>query len=225
MLRQKEELQELQAAALTTEKAVHDLGFDPVEQEMLLRERRALSKAEETFRQISSKIAHEAEIRERLGQAEKSVAELEADLLKTGEQLASLGYSGERHEADRLALASADADLSAARKEASGREVQLGVLQGDLQRLERDALRKKECEAELSGVSRRLQVVEVTRALVNRFMDHILVRIRDDIAASAGEILEEVSGKYSILKIDDDFNILVEDGASSIPSPATQAGR
>ena len=217
MLRQKEELQELQAAALTTEKAVHDLGFDPVEQEMLLRERRALSKAEETFRQISSKIAHEAEIRERLGQAEKSVAELEADLLKTGEQLATLGYSGERHEAARLALASADADLSAARKEASGREVQLGVLQGDLQRLERDALRKKECEAELSGVSRRLQVVEVTRALVNRFMDHILVRIRDDIAASAGEILDEVSGKYSILKIDDDFNILVEDGGEFYP--------
>jgi exonuclease SbcC len=48
-------------------------------------------------------------------------------------------------------------------------------------------------------------------------MDQVLIRIKKDIARTAGEILEEVSDKYSLLKIDDDFNILVEDGGDYYP--------
>ena len=53
--------------------------------------------------------------------------------------------------------------------------------------------------------------------LVNGFMDQVLIRVKNDIARAAGEILEEVSGKYSLLKIDDDFNIQVEDGGEFYP--------
>jgi exonuclease SbcC len=84
-------------------------------------------------------------------------------------------------------------------------------------RLRKDAKRKKEFEQELAVLNRRLEVVDTTRSLVNRFMDHILVRIRSEIVRTAGEILEEVSGKYSLLKIDDDFNIMVEDEGEYYP--------
>jgi len=66
-------------------------------------------------------------------------------------------------------------------------------------------------------VARKLEVVDTTRSLVIGFMDQVLLRVKKDIAKTAGEILDEVSGKYSLLKIDDDFNILVEDGGEYYP--------
>ena len=41
--------------------------------------------------------------------------------------------------------------------------------------------------------------------------------VKDAISQTAGEILEEISGKYSLLKFDEDFNILVEDGGDFYP--------
>lgn len=69
----------------------------------------------------------------------------------------------------------------------------------------------------LEEISMKLEVVEMTRGLVNDFMDQVLIRVKNDIAKAASEILEEVSGKYSLLKIDDDFNIQVEDGGNYYP--------
>ena len=147
----------------------------------------------------------------------EDLSKLESELSEAKNQIFSLGYSKELHRAIRTALDDAEASLEAARKETSSSEVRLRVLESDLQRLEGDAERKKEYEKELAETNRKLQVVDVTRSVVNRFMDHILIRIRDDIAYTAGLILEEVSGKYSLLKIDDDFNILVEDGGEYYP--------
>ncbi len=65
----------------------------------------------------------------------------------------------------------------------------------------------------LAGVERQPEVVETVNGQVNRFMDQVLIRIKNDIARAAGDILDEVSGKYSRIKIDDDFNILVEDAS------------
>ena len=74
-----------------------------------------------------------------------------------------------------------------------------------------------EYESDLAAIRRRLEVVDTTRNIINRFMDQVLIRVKNDIARTAGEILEEVSGKYSLLKIDDDFNIQVEDGGEWYP--------
>ena len=84
-------------------------------------------------------------------------------------------------------------------------------------RVKAEAVRKKDHESDLAVISRRLQVVDTTRNIINRFLDQVFIRVKNDIARSAGEILEEVSGKYSLLKIDDDFNIQVEDGGNYYP--------
>lgn len=210
-------LDKLENAIKSIQGSIEELGFDPAEHDSLSQEGGALAKAGETAQQIRLKIASEKEIRERLDDASFGLAKLEADLSESKKQIFLLGYSSELHKAVKAALDSAEASLEAARKETSSSEVRLRVLESDLQRLKGDAGRKKEYEKELAEASRKLQVVDVTKSVVNRFMDHILIRIRDDIAHTAGMILEDVSGKYSLLKIDDDFNILVEDGGEYYP--------
>lgn len=142
---------------------------------------------------------------------------LSADFASIEEKLAALGYSEEKHISAKLALKDAQARLDAAKEEVLRWQVRLKVLEKEMEWLRIEAKRKEELERELSKITKQLQVVETTRTLINRFVDHILVRIREEIARTAGRILDEVTGKYSTLIIDDDFNILVEDGGSFYP--------
>ncbi|MFB3764703.1 MAG: AAA family ATPase [Methanotrichaceae archaeon] len=213
----KSDLKKLENTIKSIQGSIEDLGFDPAEYDSLSHESRTLAKAEETAQQIRLKIASEEELRERLADAMEDLTRLKSELSEIKKQIFSLGYSSELHQAVKKALDDVQASLEAARKETSNSEIRLRVLESDLQRLEGDAGRKKVYEKELAETGKKLQVVDVTKSVVNSFMDHILIRIRDDIAYTAGLILEEVSGKYSLLKIDDDFNILVEDGGEYYP--------
>jgi exonuclease SbcC len=162
-------------------------------------------------------MAAEPEIRTKLNDAVSALNDLQSDLFDKREQFKALDYSEAQHSSAIQALDDFEKRLEAARKEASNKQVDLGILEGESERLCKNAQRKKDYERELFVISRNLEVVDATRSLVNRFMDYVLIRIRSEIVHIAGEILEEVSGKYSLLKIDDDFNILVEDGGEYYP--------
>lgn len=210
-------LDKISLARADLDRSIADLGFDPADYERQMAERKDLAGAEEKASRIRISIASEPEIIERLEEIRSALSKLGKEAASGREELASLGYDQELHKAARLALVQAESALELARKEASSSLVQLGVLDGEMRRLGEDARRKNAYELELSGLNTRMQVVDSTRSLVNRFMDQILVRIRDEIAQEAGRILDEVTGKYSTLIIDENFNILVEDGGSFYP--------
>jgi exonuclease SbcC len=213
----KAELERLGAAAAGLQRARRELGFDPAKHESLVGERRSLARIEERAQELRIKIANEPEARQRLEEARAAMARLESELKEETEKLKILGYREEGYSAAKQALAGAEEGLEATRRERSERQVRLGVLESEQERLRREAEKKREHEEEISAIDRRLLVVENTRGLVNRFMDQVLIRIRDEIAKEAGRILDEVTGKYSSLMIDDDFNILVEDGGAFYP--------
>ncbi|NYT01617.1 MAG: SMC family ATPase, partial [Methanosarcinales archaeon] len=214
---QREDLEGLKASCRDLGGEVASLGFDPREHDLHSEEMRSLAPAESRAQQIRLVMAGEEESRQRLAEARQALEALDRDMQEHKEKLQSLDYSPDQHQAARQQALEAEAALDGARQAASERRVRLGVLQGDKARLQGDLARRKECRAQLSSLGQRMQVVESTRSLVNRFMDQVLIRIRDDIATSAGRILDEVTGKYSLLKIDDDFNIMVEDGGEYYP--------
>jgi len=193
------------------------LGYDPKEYESLFKETRELASSESENQKISLVLAGEGEARERLAAANASFERLDSDLREIRQQVDLLAYSKEEHERARVALASAKEELERARKSVSELQVQMGVLLAKKERLVQEAQRKVELESSCNQLSRRLEVVDVTRDLLNSFMDQVLIRVKNDIVKTAGEILEEVSGKYSLLKIDDDFNIQVEDAGAYYP--------
>ncbi len=214
---QQRELNRLVQALQEQRRSLEALGFDPSEHDALQKERKALAHAEEAAQKIRLRLATEPDIRRRLAEAVADLTTLEKDLAAAEEQLKALGYSSEAHEAARQRLAGAETEQEKARKDVSEKKIRLGILKSGLERLQFLSRRKKEHEKALGEVSRRLEVVDTARGLVNMFMDQVLIRVKNEIARTAGEILEEVSGKYSLLKIDDDFNILVEDGGEYYP--------
>lgn len=214
---QRSAVQRLQEALKELQEQLEALEFDPQEYEELLLERKSLAGAEEEANRIRIRLAAEPEIIKRLHEAAFALESLEKDLAGAKRELMALGYSRVAHEAAAKALTESEKDLEGMRKEVSRKSENLAILNSDLSRLKGDARRKRDYEKALSEVNRRLEVIDTTRGLTNGFMDQVLIRVKNDIARTAGEILEEVSGKYSLLKIDDDFNILVEDGSEFYP--------
>ena len=217
ILAQRSELDGLRLSLQKISCEVKTLDFDQVGYESLTQEKKTLLNAEEEARRIALKTAVESDIRSRLESAIVEYSRYDAELKDARGKLEELGYSEEVHQSAKKALVEAEITLEDARKEVSERNVHLALMERELSRLKAEAVRKKNLEREFSVLGRRLEVVDTARSLVNRFMDQVLLRVKDDIARTAGEILEEVSGKYSLLKIDDDFNIMVEDGGEYYP--------
>ena len=217
VLAQRSELDGLRSSLHKLSVEVKILGFDQVGYDSLMLEQNRLLKAEEESRRIGLKTAAESDVKSRLQAATMELSRYEAELKDARGRLEELRYSEEIHQSAKKALVETEVALDAARKEVSDRKVHLALLERELSRLKAETARKKDLEKEISALGLRLEVVDTARSLVNRFMDQVLLRAKDDIARTAGEILEEVSGKYSLLKIDDDFNILVEDGGEYYP--------
>ena len=217
IIQQELERERLAHALQVLQNSHDELGFNPIEYNALHKERRDLGTAEEEAQRIRVMIAAEPEMQKSLTRALATLDDLEKDLSKAREMLNSLAYSPSEHETARLTLAEMEEELELARKVVSEKKVQMGILKADLDRQTEETKRKKELEMTAVQVGRRVEVVDTTRTLVNGFMDQVLIRVKNEIAKTAGEILEEVSGKYSLLKIDDDFNILVEDGGEWYP--------
>jgi DNA repair protein SbcC/Rad50 len=214
---QRSEIEKASRSLVELERSVKDLGFDPEEYSSLLAERKRLAQAEEEANKIKIRLALEPEVKEKLAESQGALEARQLDIARIRAEMESLAYSQRTHEMAKLALAEAERNLVASQKELSDKRIRLGVLEAELARLKEEEKRKKEHEKRLEETSRKLEVVEMTRGLVNDFMDQVLIRVKNDIAKAASEILEEVSGKYSLLKIDDDFNIQVEDGGNYYP--------
>jgi len=213
----KQEVSELEKALQALYESEEALDYDPAEYESLFKEKRELASAESERQKIALLMAGEGEARERREGILAAMERLKAEMESCQQQISSLSYRPEEHEKAKAALAQAKAELESAGKILSERQVQMRVLLAERDRLVREGERKVELEKSASLASRRAEVVDATRLLVNSFMDQVLIRVKNEIARTAGEILEEVSGRYSLIKIDEDFNIQVEDGGTFYP--------
>jgi DNA repair protein SbcC/Rad50 len=214
---QEKDLRKLQESANSLQSSLKGLDFDPSEHELLMEEQKNLLKFEEEAHRLIIKIASEPEILKRLKDAAEGLARAESELMRIGDQLNSLDYSEKYHITARESLDESELALGIARKDASDNEIKLKVLEEESMRLKSEKERKIENERKLCSCVRQLEVADTAKSSISKFMDKVLIRVKDDIARTAGEILEDLSGKYSVVKIDDDFNILVEEGGNFYP--------
>ncbi|MEA2046592.1 MAG: SMC family ATPase [Euryarchaeota archaeon] len=207
----------LQERAKELNEELDNLGFDPSEYEKLQGEESELRKAEETANQIKLALAAEADIRHHLKEASAAATRLESDLDEKRGRLADLDYDEEHLQAAKRSLDETSSMREEARKEVSSLQVRAGVLERDLEEARSKAERKKDIQKAIAEKKMKIEVVDTTRNLTDRFMNHILVKIRNEIAVNASQIMWEVTEKYSRLSIDEDFSILVEDEGEFYP--------
>lgn len=207
----------LEEDILRVEKELSELGFDPDEYERLRAEKAGLDEIESIANSLRVEIAAEEISRSRLLEAVEDLRRLNEKASDLHLRLEGLGYTDEAYEEARSRLSEADERLRRTSEECGRVREALGKLEWEISRLNEDLKRKRALEREIDELNRRAQVISTARDLLVRFMDALLVRVRDEIAQNAARIMEEVTGKYSMLKIDDNFNILIDDRGADYP--------
>lgn len=205
------------SSRLELDRSIDNLGFNLHEYEAFLKEKIDLSRSQDEAQEIRMKLAAEAEIRSKRDGIAQAMLDLEKDILKVKDEINSIGYDGDAHQKSRIALSGCKKDLEDFRPKLSEKRVDFGVLNGDLERLKGDERKKNEYERERAESINNLEMLDIVRELLDGFLDQLLIRIRKNIQDSAGKILQEISGKYNQIEIDDEFNIFVEDGGENYP--------
>ena len=217
MLARKDNLAQIQGEAKSLKDELDLLCFDPSAHEAFLAERKGLRKSENAANEIKIALAAEPEVTHNLNEAKTAAENLKLELESAHKRLDDLDYKSDAYKEAKEALETAKARREEARVRVGQLQVQVGVLERDFERLCAEAERKEELSRRLEEARREIEVIETTRSLTNRFMDHILERVRTEIALNAGRILREVAGKYGRVSIDEAFNILVEDEGEFYP--------
>ncbi len=199
------------------DQSIKNLGFNSLEYETLLKEKTDLSRSQDEAQEIRIKLAPEADIKSRRDDIAQSIEDLEKDIAKAKDDINSIGYDGGAHQNSKNDLVECKKNLEDFRPQLSRKNIELGVLMDNLERLKRGESKKKDYERERSEALKNLQMLDIVKDLLDGFLDQILIKIRSDIQKSAGEILEEITEKYNRIEIDDEFNICVEDGGRPYP--------
>lgn len=202
---------------LDLDQSINNLGFNLSEYEALFNEKIDLSRSQDEAQEIMMKLAAETEIRGKRDETAQAISDLEKDIAEAKGEIGSIGYDGDVHQKFRVALTECKKNLEYFRPQLSEKRVDLGVLNSDLERLKGDERKRREYEQERSESIKNLDMLDIVRKLLDGFLDQLLIRIRKNIEDSAGEILQEISGKYDHIRIDDEFNICVEDGGQFYP--------
>ncbi len=211
------EVEEARKSHQELDQSLKNLGFNLLEYEALLKESTDLSRLQDEAQEIRIKLAPEAEIRGRRDDIAQAISSLEKDIAKEKDEVGSIGYGGDAHQKSKNALIVCKKNLEDFRPRLSGKNIELGVLNDNLDRLKGDERKKKEYEREQSEAIKSLQMLDIVKKLLDGFLDQLLIKIKIDIQQSAGQILGEISGKYNRIEIDDEFNIFVEDGGETYP--------
>lgn len=210
-------VQSLDDDILDVERKLSELSFDPDEYERTRAEEARLAEIESIANGLRIEIAAEDLSRSRLLEAEEDLRRLHAQRADLSTRLEDLGYSDAAYEDAKKRLSDADERLRHANEEYASMRDELRRLEWLCSGLNVDLKRKRDLEREIDELNRKAQVISTVRDLLLRFMDALLVRVRNEIAQNAARIMEDVTGKYSILKIDENFNILIDDRGTDYP--------
>lgn len=214
---QQRELDDSIKSLLQIDISVKRLGFAPSEYEALLKEKKNLSGLQDEAQQIRIRLALEAEIKSRRDDTAKAICDIEKEISKAKDESIRIGYDDNSHQKAKASLSEFKKILEKAKEECSSQRIHLGVLNGEFQRLKANKKKKTDYERDQAEAFQNLDMLNIIRNLLDGFLDQLLIRIRKEIEEFAGERLYEISGKYNKIKIDDEFNICVEDCGEFYP--------
>ena len=182
------------------------------------------------FDNLTTRLAHleEAESkRDRLAgsltrkpQVEKGLQELQRKLKANRQSLdmllaerENLNYREEAYEAATTNLETTRGETESARSSllTISKELELTQRELEIKREQRDSLRKLEVDLEETRGAR--YYGEKLAGLFGEFRKHLIARIRPTLADLAGGLFSEMTdGKYSLVELDDNYDLRVMDG-------------
>ncbi len=185
----------------------------------------ALEKQETRIREKiakSDRLRMEAEqasnLRKRLRASEGKLAESKAELGRITEKLEALDFDDKSYARSKEALESLALEIRASDREMARLNVEMARNSERLSNLEAALKRLKDMERKHADQEARVQVLTALEDVMGQFRTYLISKIRPALSSASSELLGVLTeGKYSEIRLDEDYEISILDAGQAHP--------
>ena len=201
------------------------LEYDPALHKSVARKYARLQLVKERSMKLSGVVEQIPVLEKRHARCVGDIAELEEKRAAEEEKLGKVGYDRAEHDRAGRASEKAAAKLADARVKSAELKAEVGEMERQLAQIEDDiaeeAGRQKRIEEEEELARSRSKLEQV----MGSFRSDLMSRIRPMLSQRASEMLGRITrGRYALVDLDDDYNILVEDNGESFTTDRFSGG-
>ncbi len=213
--------QRFQEKAREIQEKIEKLGevhFDPAQYEQVVAQFESLQKVYEHSLRLKALIDRQPEVEQRRHHLEAERRRLEQEHRKLTQRLEKLNYREEMYEKAKETYNEHLERVNALRNRLAEARQALALARERLQQTERELERIREQKKKIEETREQIQYLTALIDHFGRFRLHLASRLRPLIAARASELLRlTTSGRYSLMELDEDYNIRILDQGETFP--------
>ena len=153
-----------------------------------------------------------------LKQSEATISELSAEIESNKKSLAGLNYDENKYREHRKALDLLQEKVDAHRDALARVEKEIAVMQKDIDKITADLDAQKKLVKEIERIEEEIHYLSVLEEHFTFFRQELAGRIRPVIAQRTSDLLSlTTNGRYSLLELDEDYNIYLYDQTQRFP--------
>ncbi len=167
---------------------------------------------------LEERVSRKGKVEQEIANSEKIIAETQTEIGELKAKQSGIGYREKDFYAAKQTVDEKNADLDQARERQSAAREELAALRKEIEGINEEIARQKQIRQDIAVTREEIVYLQALEEHFGRFRLDLAGRIRPLIAGRASELLAmTTSGRYTLLELDRDYNILVYDGNSSFP--------
>ncbi len=197
---------------------IGEIEFDPAEYEALLERYAGLQKIREHALRLEAMVGREAEVEQKQQVLEQQQAQLLQEMTRSQQQLEALGFEEKAYTQAMDAYKGSLEHLNQLRNSLLEAGKALAAAQSRVQNLQEEIQRTKQQLEKAAEIKQEMLYFQALTEHLGQFRLRLASRLRPLIAARASELLRlTTSGRYSLLELDEDYNISLYDQGQVFP--------
>ncbi|HPG39689.1 MAG TPA: SMC family ATPase [bacterium] len=167
---------------------------------------------------LDERVSRKDKVEQQIAAVEKLLAETHQEIgeLKTKQQ--NLGYHENEFQAAGQLVDKKTAELDKAREKLGAAREELAALRKEIEGLTAEITLQKQLREDITAIKEEIIYLQALEEHFGKFRLELAGRVRPLIAGRASELLAlTTSGRYSLLELDRDYNILIYDGNNPFP--------
>ena len=203
------------------EKEIEEIGaveYDEAKHQRARKKYEELLALKQRVIQLEERVSRLATVDKEIDKLVQIRKDIESDILAAQKSQAGLDYNEEDYLALKKEIEEKRQELDAAREQLSAVRETLARLGNEIQRLKAEIKEEKKKRQDIESAEEEIRYLSALDFHFGRFRLELASRIRPIIAHRASELLAlTTNARYSLLELDEDYNIKIYDGNRAFP--------
>lgn len=190
-----------------------DVGYDPEQHQLVKKDYESLLAIKEQSAQLQERISRKEPVEKLIAQLEQSIWQTEGEIKEAREKQGQLAYEEESYQQAQRSFEEQTRELDGTKDTLSKILQEKAAISNQVRQLEKEITEQKRIRKEIEEEEEAIQYLSLLDEYLGSFRLDLAGRIRPIIAQKASELLSLTTrGRYSLLHLDEDYNINLYDG-------------